>query len=112
MVTEQDEKSKNKYPESAKHIEGAIAKGHPDLLTIDRGGAKERRKASLKGIPTISGLDRDEYPPAMSKEGGKGASVRHIGQSDNRGSGSILSQQLREYPDGTKYKIIIVEGDE
>lgn len=57
------------------------------------------------------GLDRDEYPPAMSKEGGKGSSVRHIAQSDNRGSGSILSQQLREYPDGTKYKIIIVKGD-
>lgn len=48
----------------------------------------------------------------MSLEGGKGASVRHIGQPDNRGSGSSLSHQLREYPDGTKYRITIIEGDE
>lgn len=106
------ELSRSRYPESAKHIQDAIADGKPDVLTIDRAGAKERRKASLKGVDTIPGLDRDEYPPAMSLEGGKGASVRHIGQPDNRGSGSSLSHQLREYPDGTKYRITIIEGDE
>ena len=105
------ELSRNKYPESAKHIQDAIADGQPEVLTIDRGGAKERRKASLKGVDTIPGLDRDEYPPAMSLEGGRDASVRHIGQSDNRGSGSSLSHQLREFPDGTKYRIVII-GDE
>ncbi len=106
------ELSRSRYPESAKHIQDAIAGGKPDVLTIDRAGTKERRKASLKGVDTIPGLDRDEYPPAMSLEGGKGASVRHIGQPDNRGSGSSLSYQLREYPDGTKYRITIIEGDE
>ncbi len=105
------ELSKSRYPESAKHIQDAIADGHPEILTIDRGGAKERRKASLKGVNTISGLDRDEYPPAMSLEGGKDASVRHIAQPDNRGSGSSISQKLRGYSDGTKYKIVILEGD-
>jgi len=30
----------------------------------------------LRGIPTKKGFDRDEYPPAMSDEGGKGADVR------------------------------------
>ncbi len=104
--------SRSRYPESAKHIQDAIAVGKPDVLTIDRAGAKERRKASLKGVDTIPGLDRDEYPPAMSLEGGKGASVRHIEQPDNRGLGSSLSHQLREYPDGTKYRITIIEGDE
>ncbi len=29
----------------------------------------------------------------------------------NRGSGSSLSHQLGEYPDGTKYRITIIEGD-
>ncbi len=28
--------------------------------------------------PSKAGYDRDEYPPAMFKEGGKGASVRYI----------------------------------
>ncbi|MBO4863749.1 MAG: hypothetical protein J5517_05260 [Eubacterium sp.] len=45
----------------------------------------------------------------MSEEGGEGASVRHISPSDNRGSGSSISHQLRKYPDGTKFRIVIVE---
>ena len=56
---------------------------------------------TLKGVDTIPGLDRDEYPPAMSLEGGNGASVRHINPSDNRGAGSKASHQLKTYPDGT-----------
>lgn len=85
----------------------AIANGHPDILTIDRGGAKNNRKASLKGIDKVPGKDLDEYPPAMFKEGGSGASVKDIHRSDNRGSGSSAGHQLRPYPDGTrvKYKI-------
>ncbi len=103
--------SKKKYPESAQHIEEAIKEGQPDTLTIDRGGASARRKASLKGVDTVPGLDRDEYPPAMSMEGGSGASVKLINPSDNRGSGSYVSGQLRKYPNGTKYRIIITDED-
>ena len=82
--------SKTKYPESAQHIEEAIKEGQPDTLTIDRGGATARRKASLQGVDTVPRLDRDEYPPAMSMEGGSGASVKLINPSDNRGSGSSI----------------------
>ena len=103
------ELSRTKYPESTKHIEDAIADGKPEILTINRSGAKGNRRASLKGIKKIPGLDLDEYPPAMSQEGGKGASVRGILPSDNRGSGSSASHQLREYADGTKYKFKITE---
>jgi len=101
--------SREKYPESAKHIEDAINEGQPDTLTIDRQGASNRRKASLKGVETIPGKDRDEYPPAMSKEGGEGSSIRHIEPSDNRGSGASISRQLRGYPNGTTYRIVIEE---
>ena len=103
------ELSRKKYPESVEHIEDAIASGQPEILTIDRSGAKNNRQASLKGIDKIPGMDLDEYPPAMSKEGGKGASVRGITSSDNRGSGSKVGYQLRKYKDGTKYKIKITE---
>ena len=41
--------SKSKYHESTKHIDDAIKNGHPDTLTIDRGGASANRSASLKG---------------------------------------------------------------
>lgn len=103
--------SKKKYPESAQHIEDAKKNGQPDTLTIDRRGASSRRKASLKDVDTVPGLDRDEYPPAMSLEGGTGASVKLINPSDNRGSGSSIAYHLRKYPNGTKYRIIITEED-
>lgn len=101
--------SKNKYPESAQHIEEAIKSGQPDILTINRDNAKSNRKDSLKGIETVPGKDRDEYPPAMFNEGGEGASVKHISQSDNRGAGSTIGNQLRQYPNGTKVKIVITD---
>ncbi|MBU3134592.1 hypothetical protein KPL40_19485 [Clostridium gasigenes] len=101
--------SRSKYPESVKHIEDAIANGQPDVLTINRGGEKPNRKASLKGIDKVPGKDLDEYPPAMFKEGGEGASVRPINPSDNRGSGSSTGHKLRPYTDGTKIKYKITD---
>ena len=103
------ELSRGKYPESAKHIEDAIADGQPEELTISRGNAKSNRKASLKGIDKVPGKDLDEYPFAMTKEGGAGADVRAIGRSDNRGSGSYLGHKLRDIPNGKTFKIKIVD---
>jgi hypothetical protein len=99
--------SRSKYPESAQHIEDAIKNGQPDILTINRGGAKSNRRDSLKGLKKVQSKDLDEYPPAMFKEGGSGASVRPISPSDNRGAGSSMGHQLRQYPDGTKIRIKI-----
>ena len=45
----------------------------------------------------------------MFAEGGKGASVRPIDPSDNRGAGASMGNQLRGYPDGTHVKIEIVD---
>ena len=95
-----------KYPESAKHIRDAQAAGHPKVLTIHRPGTKGNRKASLKGIPTKPGKDRDEYPPAMFKEGGQGASVRHIASSDNQGAGASIGNQARGLPNGARVLIV------
>ncbi len=103
------ELSRSKYPESAKHIEDAIKNGQPEELTLDRTLAKSNRKASLKGVPTKSGFDRDEYPFAMTREGGKGADIQYIIPSDNRGSGSYLRWQLENIPDGKTFKIKIVK---
>ena len=52
-------------------------------------------------------LDRDEFPMAMFKEGGKGASVRYIDPSDNRGAGSSIAHALSGYDDGTRVKIVV-----
>lgn len=66
-------------------------------------------KEALKENNKVQGKDLDEYPPAMFNEGGKGASVRPISPSDNRGAGSTMGHQLRPYPNGTKLKIKIEE---
>lgn len=99
--------AKEKYPESAKHIEDAQHNGYPSELTIDRAGASARRAASLSGKGKIPGQDLDEYPPALFKEGGKGSSVRPISSSDNRGSGACIGNGCRSLSDGDKVKISV-----
>jgi hypothetical protein len=110
--------SESKYPESTQHIKDAIAAGAPRVLTLDRNDppgtaskdkkCNKRRKLSLKGVKTQPGKDRDEYPFAMTSEGGTGASIRLIDPSDNRGSGSTIGTALRGQPDGTQFEINFV----
>lgn len=97
--------SKSRNPEAAQHIEDAQKQGKPQIVTVNRAGAAKNRKASLLGVPTVPGKDRDEYPPAMFKEGGTGASVRHIAPSDNRSAGACIGQQCQGLKDGDKVRI-------
>jgi hypothetical protein len=97
----------DRYPQTAAHINEAIAHGESDICTIDRKDADEHRKESLKGIPTKDGYDRDEFPMAMCQEGGKGADIKYVEPKDNRGAGSWISNQLEKYPDGTTVKIVV-----
>ena len=96
------------YPETAQHIKDAIAAGKPSVVTIGRKGASGRRKEALKGIKCTKGTDRDEWPMSMFKEGGKGASIRKISPSDNRGAGSSIGHALSDIPDNAKIKFEIV----
>ena len=97
----------NDYPETALHIYGAIEQGASAVCTIDRAGAADNRKASLAGIDTMNGYDRDEWPMAMCEEGGAGASVAYIDASDNRGAGSWVGNKLTDYPDGTRVLFVV-----
>ncbi|GGA47725.1 hypothetical protein GCM10007416_21100 [Kroppenstedtia guangzhouensis] len=96
-----------RYPETAAHIQDAIKKGHSDICTIDRDRAEENREKSLKGIPTKEGFDRDEWPMAFCREGGKGAHVSYIDPSDNRGAGAWVSREVNGYKDGTRVKFVV-----
>ncbi|MDM5235706.1 DNA-entry nuclease [Bacillus cereus] len=95
---------KERYPETGKHITNAIKEGHSEVCTIDRGGAADRRKLSLAPYRSKKGYDRDEWPMAMCKEGGKGAHIEYISPADNRGAGSWVGNKLDKYPDGTRVK--------
>lgn len=112
--------SHDRYPEAAEHAEEAqdgktwagydVREGppHPSEVTIDREGAKTNRQEAIKVVPAQPrelGIDRDEYPPAVFEEGGKGSSVKYIDAGDNRGAGSSMKNQMRGLDDGTKVTI-------
>ena len=97
----------DKYPESAGHIRDAQNNGHSDVLTVDREGARRRRAEAMRGHAPVPNKDRDEYPPAVFGEGGRGASVRPINPSDNRGAGACIGAQCRTLPDGSRVRIIV-----
>ncbi|NEW05967.1 sporulation protein [Paenibacillus sp. SYP-B3998] len=97
----------SRYPLTGAHMRDAIAAGHSSICTIDREGAAENRKEALRGIPTKPGYDRDEWPMAMCQEGGRGADVRYVPFSDNRGAGSWVGHQLTRYSNGTRIKFYI-----
>jgi len=95
----------SKHGEAAEHVAAAIAKGHPDVLTINRAGTAANRQAATGGIAKVAGKDLDEYPPAMFSEGGSGASVRAINSSDNRAAGACIGNACRGLPDGTRVQV-------
>lgn len=104
---------RSKHPEAAAHIEHAQRHGQPTVLTIDRAGAAERRRestgsVSLKNRPGPH-YERDEYPPALVRQGGSGASVRLISPHDNRGAGSSMRAQTRDLPDGSKIRVLVTD---
>ncbi|OBZ17901.1 DNA-entry nuclease [Bacillus sp. FJAT-26390] len=99
----------DRYPETVAHIAAAIKAGASAICTIDRNGADANRDASLNGIATKKGFDRDEWPMAMCKEGGNGAHIAYVSPKDNRGAGSWIGNQLAELKDGTR--VLFVVGD-
>lgn len=101
--------SETEYPATAGHIKRAIDKGKPSVVTIDRDNAKINRKKSLAGVKTEKGLDRDEWPMAMFKEGGTGADIEHILPSDNRGAGASIRAALSGCNNNDIIKIEIIK---
>lgn len=97
--------SKTKYPRVRTHWERAIRQGWPRVLTVNRVGAKERRSALLRGVPTKPGFDRDEYPMAMARDT-VGANVELVPSSQNRGAGSVQGIKLRRYCSGQRFEIV------
>lgn len=92
-----------KNDDTIAHARVAVIAGQPRVLHIARTLANAHRDASLRGIPTKRGFDRDEYPPAASSEGGRGADVEYVPSSDNRSAGSRMKIQLQPYCDGQDF---------
>jgi RHS repeat-associated protein len=97
-----------RFGEAATHIVDAQAAGQPNILTIDRLGADANRTAAIGDLDSVPGKQLDEYPPAMFREGGGGASVRAINPSDNMSAGAYIGNSLRSFANGTRIQIRVV----
>jgi hypothetical protein len=103
--------SRKRHPQAAAHIEHAQRTGQPTILHIDRKGASKRRTEAIGNINLKrrpgAHYERDEYPPAFTREGGSNANVRFIRAHDNRGAGSSMSWQTRDLPEGSKIRVLV-----
>jgi hypothetical protein len=75
------------------------------VYTHDPSLARPNRLLSLRGTPVRRGYDRGEWPPAATREGGRGADVRHISPTQNRSIGASIGNRLRRVPPGTQWTI-------
>jgi hypothetical protein len=99
--------SHQRWPNFTEHISD-VRQRYEKVFHIDRLDARANRYASTKDTPTAEGMDRDEYPPAMSAEGGAGADVRLIPMSENRSSGSYMGAALGSYCNGVHFRMVVV----
>lgn len=105
--------SREKYPQSAFHVEVALRMGQPRVLKIERTDTGDKRDQWGRVVGEQDNLserklDQDEYPPAMSSDkGGAGreANIALISSSDNRGAGSSMGAQLSKYCDGQRFRV-------
>ena len=109
--------SAEEYPNVRRHFRGALRRGWPRRLVLNRRGADERRERALRDIPTREGFDRDEYPPAVGRGHGPGlergrhprgwkADVRYVPSSENRSHGASLGNELEPFCNGTRFRYV------
>jgi hypothetical protein len=111
--------SAQKFPNVRRHFRGALRRGWPRHLVVNRRGADARRERALRDIPTREGFDRDEYPPAVGRGRGRGpglergrnprgwkADVRYVLSSENRSHGATLGERLERFCNGTRFRYV------
>jgi hypothetical protein len=105
------------YPNVRRHFRGALRRGWPRRLVVNRRGADARRERALRDVPTREGFDRDEYPPAVGRGRGRGlergrnprgwkADVRYVPSGENRSHGASLGNQLEPFCNGTRFRYV------
>jgi hypothetical protein len=100
-----------------RHFRGALRRGWPRRLVVNRRGAEARRERALRDIPTREGYDRDEYPPAVGRGRGRGlergrnprgwkTDVRYVPSGENRSHGATLGNRLERFCNGTRFRYV------
>jgi hypothetical protein len=109
--------SAQKFPNVRRHFRGAVRRGWPRRLVVNRRGADARRERALRDIPTREGFDRDEYAPAVGRGRGPGlergrnprgwkADARYVPSSENRSHGATLGDRLEPFCNGARFRYV------
>lgn len=96
------------FPETAASYTTAGAR-RGRLLQIDRAGATARRAEALAGVEPRAGFDRDEFPPAFSRQGGAGALVTYVSPAENRAAGAFFGHSVRDLRDGQRFLFLVTD---
>jgi hypothetical protein len=103
-----------RYPHIRAHWLRALRRGWPRVLVLNRPGAGARRERLLENMPPRTGMDRDEYPPAIGRgmppevirgahPRGWKADVAYVPSGENRSQGAVMGAELRPYCNGTRF---------
>lgn len=86
--------SRKRLPAIAENIDCAIKSGHPNVLTK----RATRLDGLSKDIPVIDypNFHRDEYPFAITEEGGFGCWIGHVPAYENMSAGNMLKQFFKK----------------
>lgn len=100
------------FPNIYKNLLKSLAKGKPMIITYDanRQNARQRRREALKNTPPKQGYDRDEYPYASTKEGGKGADVNYVPRNENRKHGGLIGALVvgNNMQTGDRFEMLLI----
>jgi hypothetical protein len=101
----------SRYPNIRRHWlatlagTGASHRKWPSVYVLHREGAAQRRARLMErsGMPTRSGLDRDEQPPAFARSTWQ-ADLAYVPSGENRSQGWSMGAKLSGYCDGTRFR--------
>jgi hypothetical protein len=115
--------SRARWPNIARHL-ADVARGgrYPQPWHIDRRGADRNRDQAIGHWERTTGkryddaeregMDRDEAPPAVAREGGlwrgRYAHVRLVPSSENRSAGAYLGNKLEGWCDRQPFRMVVV----
>ena len=99
--------SANKFPQTAESY--AVGGRRGRLLTVDRAGTDARRREALSAAEPRIGFDRDEFPPAFTRQGGTGALITYVSPAENRAAGAFLGRSVRGLDDGQRFLFLVTD---
>lgn len=102
----------NRMPFIARNTELAWESGRPGILTMNRAKQDANRRAVCpRNFPKPHGGQCDEYPMAVTEEGGAHARAEEVPGRENACQGGMYGAQ---YPkkDGEKFLVVIVHPEQ